>query len=454
MKAQMRLSGRLVFRCVLMVTCLCCWSLWSGPALVWGQVLQRLQMPASPNPVGSGARALGMGGAFIAVADDATASSWNPAGLIQLEAPEVSFVLAGVERTEDNTFGTNSEASGEQKISMENVNYLSATFPFTVAYRNMVVSLNYQHLYDFTRSWEFPMNWSSGVLTLDRHINYEQKGGLSALGLGYAVQLNPYLSVGLAVNWWDKDICGNGWEQTTREAAKGSLGGIGFTASNYINDHYTFEGWNVNLGLLWDINSKLTVGAVFKTPFTADLEHESTYSYSIEFPTFPAANSQVTEKDSFTAELDMPMSYGLGVAYRFSDAFTMSLDVYRTEWGDFVLRDETGRETSPISCREITDSTIGPTHQVRLGAEYLIIGEKFVIPLRAGVFYDPSPAEGGPDDYFGFSLGTGLAYGRFVFDVAYQYRFGRDVGQSTLENLKIKQDIDEHTLYMSVIVHF
>ncbi len=40
------------------------------------QITQRLEIPSSPNPVGSGARALGMGGAFIAVADDATAASW------------------------------------------------------------------------------------------------------------------------------------------------------------------------------------------------------------------------------------------------------------------------------------------------------------------------------------------------------------------------------------------
>ena len=44
--------------------------------------------------VGSGARAFGMGGAFIAVADDATAASWNPAGLSQLEKPELSGVFA------------------------------------------------------------------------------------------------------------------------------------------------------------------------------------------------------------------------------------------------------------------------------------------------------------------------------------------------------------------------
>ncbi len=56
--------------------------------------VQRLEIPSTFNPVGSGARALGMGNAFIAVADDATAASWNPGGLIQLGCPEVSVVGA------------------------------------------------------------------------------------------------------------------------------------------------------------------------------------------------------------------------------------------------------------------------------------------------------------------------------------------------------------------------
>ena len=55
-------------------------------------IFQQVGIASSPNPVGSGARALGMGGAFIGVADDATAASWNPAGLIQLEKPELSIV--------------------------------------------------------------------------------------------------------------------------------------------------------------------------------------------------------------------------------------------------------------------------------------------------------------------------------------------------------------------------
>ncbi|UCE06886.1 MAG: UPF0164 family protein [bacterium] len=41
--------------------------------------------------IGVGSRALGMGGAFVAVADDGTASYWNPAGLASLRKHQVSF---------------------------------------------------------------------------------------------------------------------------------------------------------------------------------------------------------------------------------------------------------------------------------------------------------------------------------------------------------------------------
>jgi hypothetical protein len=44
--------------------------------------------------IGIGPRAIGMGGAFVAVADDATASYWNPAGISRLPKNEVSLVHA------------------------------------------------------------------------------------------------------------------------------------------------------------------------------------------------------------------------------------------------------------------------------------------------------------------------------------------------------------------------
>src|SRR5262245_55550482 len=59
-----------------------------------------LNFATSPSPVGSGARAVGKGTAFIAVADDATAASHNPGALIQLQQPEFAIVGSYFVRSE------------------------------------------------------------------------------------------------------------------------------------------------------------------------------------------------------------------------------------------------------------------------------------------------------------------------------------------------------------------
>jgi long-chain fatty acid transport protein len=420
----------------------------------FAQPVERIEFPSSPNPVGSGARALGMGGAFIAVADDATAASWNPGGLIQLETPEVSLVGATFYRSEDNTFGTNPEACGRENVSGMDINYFSLAYPFKLFNHNMIVSLNYQHLYDFTREWDFPLSQSIPVLSLSRVIDYQQTGGLYALGLAYGVQISPTLSFGFTLNFWEDWLGDNEWKQKTKERGSGIFVGFPFKyrASSY--DRFSFKGFNANLGLLWNATPRLTVGAVFKTPFTADLKHKHRANSLISFPSGILPDVAASDIFCVDEKLDMPMSYGIGFAYRFSDEFTMSADVYRTEWQDFVLKNSTGEKKSPISGLPISESDIEPTHQVRIGAEYLLIKPKYTIPLRAGVFYDPAPAEGDPDDFLGFSLGSGIAYGRYIFDIAYQYRFGHDVGKSILQALDFSQDVKEVTVYASLIVHF
>jgi len=148
------------------------------------------------------------------------------------------------------------------------------------------------------------------------------------------------------------------------------------------------------------------------------------------------------------------MSYGIGIAYRFSDKFTTSVDIYRTEWDDFILTNEDGDEISPITGEPADEANVRSTHQARAGAEYLHIADKYVIPFRGGVFYDPAPADGEPDAFYGFSCGTGFAKEKVVFDIAYQYRFGNDVAEFILEELDFSQDMREHTVYASIIYHF
>ena len=420
-----------------------------------------IDIASSPNPVGSGARALGMGGAFIAVADDATAASWNPGGLIQLKKPEISVVGNWFHRTEDNEFGGDPQTSRSESVSEEDINYLSMAYPFTLFNRNMIVSLNYQHLYDFTRKRKFPFRIvthleGGNTLIVDANQHYREKGSLSALGLAYCIQIIPQLSFGFTLNFWDDDISNNGWEEnyhatglTTIKTPWGDVIESPFKFDRTVK--YSLSGFNANMGVLWRATDKLTVGLVFKSPFTADLKYES-------IENVVENQSILITQDEENQKLDMPISYGVGLSYRFSDKFTIAADIYRTEWQDFVLTDSYGNEICPITGKSVHESDINPTHQVRLGAEYLFINRKprYVIPLRAGVFYDPAPAEGSPDDYYGFGLGSGIAIGRYVFDVAFQYRFGNDVGGSSMIQYydSFSQDVVEYMVYSSLIIHF
>lgn len=412
---------------------------------------QEIEIPASPNPVGSGARAIGMGGAFIAIADDATAASWNPGGLVQLERPEISAVIAGFDRTEDNTFKTNPEASGDQKVTDTNLNYLSVVYPFTFWQRNSVISVSYQNLYAFTRKWDFPFTSTAEDAVFREEFEFDQTGTLSAIGISGAIQITPKMSLGVTVNIWNDDLSPNKWQQ--KESRNGTLEFLGETiyAKTTTKNTYKFDGINFNLGILWNLTEKFTVGAVLKTPFTADIEKSTKLTESYRYPENPELDVNSSNTDRENGKLDMPMSYGIGIAYRHSDNLSASFDIYRTEWDDFIYKDGNGNKKSLLTD---DDSNVKSTFQVRAGIEYLIIKTKYVIPIRSGLFYDPAPAVDSPEDFYGFSLGSGLVFKRVAFDAAYQYRFGNDVGKSILQNYGFSEDVSEHMLYISTILYF
>ncbi|MCP4346533.1 MAG: conjugal transfer protein TraF [Desulfobacterales bacterium] len=411
----------------------------------FAQLSEGFPSASSPSPVGSGARALGMGGAFIGVADDATAASWNPGGLVKLNWPEISVVGDWYHRVEDNKFGNNPEANGAQSVSQYDFNYSSLAYPFRLLNRKMVVSLNYQHLYDFTREWNYSIIMDD--FAKDR-VDYQQSGSLSALGFAYCIQMIPAkLSLGFTLNLWDDDLFNNEWEKKVNMVTtqKHPIDGTPVTYNKIFNDQYSFSGFNINLGMLWHPTNKLTIGMVFKSPFTADIKHT----------TLETTNGIIDRDITQNEKLDMPMSYGVGFAYQFSDKFTMSADIYRTEWQDFILKKE-DTEESLITGKPVSESDIDPTHQVRIGAEYLFYkpDSKYVISIRGGMFYDPAPVEGNPDDIYGFTLGSGFVIGRYVFDIACEYRFGNDVGTLMVNNYDFSQDLSEFKVYSSLIVHF
>ena len=172
--------------------------------------------------------------------------------------------------------------------------------------------------------------------------------------------------------------------------------------------------------------------------------------------TLQDGSAPVTTSNAFTErlDLDMPLSYGIGLAARLSDNLTLALDVSRVHWSDFKLQES--RRTDVLLVENGAPSGKGRavlrgqgdyTTSVRLGAEYLWMQPRLIIPLRAGFFYDPEPGERGTDNFFGFSLGS-ISVKQFVFDLAYTFRAG------TVQSSATETMVYEHTLLGSVIYHF
>jgi long-subunit fatty acid transport protein len=122
--------------------------------LLSGQVYAQQSKPELAPPTGQisglpfdllppGARALGIGGAFTAVADDSTAALANPAGLTNLSAPEVSVYLrytdADVDFLDPDAYNTalnarvgedGSRLGKEYSDSSTNISFASFVIPF------------------------------------------------------------------------------------------------------------------------------------------------------------------------------------------------------------------------------------------------------------------------------------------------------------------------------------
>jgi len=427
------------------------------------QIPQKVISASTPNPVGSGARAVGMGGAFIAVADDATAASWNPAGLTQLKKPEVSFALSYFRRRDDFTSSQHPETSGLEKALSKDLNYLSIAYPFEFLERNMIVSLNYQLLFEFDRNIRTNVTEQTIAPTklFKQKVKFRQRGNLRTLSPAYAIEVTPNFSLGFTFNiWTDNLFWSNGWESNTIIKGKTYTGGLfnskgrltSIVKSKDYDRYYGFSGFNMHIGFLWDINRFVTIGGVVKTPFTADLEHERVVINTTKATGVPFLRTSWRMDED--VELEMPLSYGLGLAVRFTDRFTVSLDVFRTEWDHFRLEDGRGNRMSPITGKPSYKSPTEETHQVRLGAEYLFIFPKTVIPVRWGLFYDPEPSEKNPEDFWGVSLGTGVSIGDLIFDCAYQFRYGDDVEGDVFNVPTTSAEVMQHLLLVSFIYHF
>src|SRR5947209_3571553 len=111
-----------------------------GAQVARAQAIQNIVLRNSFNPIGAGARGLGMGGAFIGVADDGTAASFNPAGLAQLRRTELAVV--GFDDELKVTQQVGDKAVTLPRLRHQAPDFVGLSVPFDVGGRNLTVEVS------------------------------------------------------------------------------------------------------------------------------------------------------------------------------------------------------------------------------------------------------------------------------------------------------------------------
>jgi len=428
--------------------------------------------------VGSGARAFGMGGAFLARADDATAASWNPAGLSYLRRTE--FSLVGVQNDFSQQIPRANTAVDPQinittvdRLRSSVADFLGFAYPLRIGERAGAIQLSYQRSFSFggSRRSEGPVGVKgfapSPATVLPTDFTVEGRGGFDTVSLSSGFEVHPRLRLGLSVNRWIR-----GFSQTV-DRPDAQTGGY-----RRIDSSWDISGTNLNAGLLFIPVPKLNLGAVFKTAFSADLRLSKTREDRILGVTAPLTGStlvSVFNRNDGNATIRFPHVYGIGASYLVTNTLTVSADFTRTAWSKATITDffSLGRDDIdrfgelPFPAVEEGGNGQSDTNQLRVGAEWVLrLGESgsVLVPLRAGLFRDGQPVTirlntVGQNDvrptFTGLTAGLGLTVGGALFDLAY-IREGGDVPASRLQNSTFDSErkIRYSRVFASMIVRF
>ncbi|MCP4897066.1 MAG: hypothetical protein GY906_08830 [bacterium] len=303
-----------------------------------------------------GARSLGLGGAFVAVADDATAAFANPAGLGQLIRPEISLEFRSWQYDPENLAS-----------SMSGIGFGSFVYPFDNW--TLAVYLHSMAVLDFiSQPNDSPftgntisIGTSLTVFNFGASASYTVSDRLS-LGLGATTAVGQFSSLGGAVNWFP------GWlEGSLPPSFEASTSSVGVVAG---------ATWQMTED--WSLAAAYRPGAelVFQIPQEADTTDEH------------------TTEDYFVV---IPDVFAFGASYR-------------SPSGHVVV----GLEWDRLQSHE------GARNQLRLGTEYVFLDVTPLIGLRLGLWHAPSSTSSPDrsTDEFHLSLGLGVAFRKLQLDAA------------------------------------
>lgn len=340
-----------------------------------------------------GARSLGMGGAFLASVDDATAAYSNPAGLLQLSKPEV--LIEGRSWRHETPFADSGRAAGNPtglgvdtvngvrlgmaESEIEGISYAAFVLPRPT----WAVALYHHRAADFESSFS-----SEGIFSFDGRedgrlypvrATYDLE--ISSIGLAFARKWDNGVAVGLGVaavslqldsftqRYDQTDFYGPATYNPTRRV-------------NFQTQRGDDQQAGFNVGLLWDQGGRLSTGLAYRFGPKFDTELVSG-APSPEVP-FPQRRETV-----LAGVFNLPDVFGGGVTFRPTDALSLSLDFNRIYYSELIEEFAVIFPTVEGGSVTVEDFVLEDVTEIHAGAEYLVVGWRFPLALRAGAWYDP-----------------------------------------------------------------
>jgi long-subunit fatty acid transport protein len=372
------------------------------------------------NRTGSGARAAGMANAFIAVSDDGTAASWNPAGLGQLRKPELSVVTntsrlalgaEGFRMRDDSAVFSPTHSA----YSSTNLDFASLAVPLTIAGKSVTFQAAWRRLYTLDYRENLSMARAplvpSGPPPALFQANGDVAGSVNLVSIAGAVKLTPRLALGGSFNLWRGD-----W---TQDAALSEtlLGDSAPPDFRMTSDANQVRGNNLSLGLMLTY-PRWSIGVLYQCPLQSDFSNTTTTTTSHD-PQGPP--------EGFDARLHFPQALGVGVAWRPGPLWTVALDLTWDDWTETLLSLPGGPTVNFFDGLPPGLSATRDTLSANVGAERLFHGEGFVVPLRFGLAWEPQGPRNAytrdPVNYVMLAAGTGYNTNSLKFDAALQFRW-------------------------------
>ncbi|MDZ7261627.1 MAG: hypothetical protein ONB05_05925 [candidate division KSB1 bacterium] len=290
------------------------------------------------NRLGVGARAMGMGGAHIAVAEDYTANYWNPAGLGQIRRMELQASFSHTQATNQATFFGN---TSQDDISNTELNSLGFVFPIPTYRGSLVFSLGFNRVRDFNYSLKFSgfnphyaayYDLTEFYTTVDDSVNQSEtileSGGLKHWTLSGAVEVEKNFFVGASLNLWSGkdefsrrfkeedllDIHNTYWEKITDQGD--TLAYWDDFKKLEARDNITsdFEAINLKIGALYRLNNFFRVGATITTPTVYTIEENGTFYEEESFDGVSDIYYYDPDPTYTKYKIQEPYVFGLGAA--------------------------------------------------------------------------------------------------------------------------------------------